>query len=194
VLAMLQDAEVDFCAVVLVGSPQAYTEKVYVSKLLGTMIEALEVDGVIITTEGFGNNHVDFASHMEQIGKRGIPVVGMTYAAVQGQLVVGNASMDALVDLNKSPQGLENEVLAYNTLCPEDAIRALAMLKAKMAGEVIQPAPRTWDPAIKARNIQLIEDATGRKVALSASESSLPTRSAIGAPQNTTPIPLAQPS
>jgi D-proline reductase (dithiol) PrdA len=194
VLEMMQDAEVDFCAVVLVGSPQAYTEKVYVSKLLGTMIEALEVDGVIVTTEGFGNNHVDFASHMEQIGKRGIPVVGMTYAAVQGQLVVGNASMDALVDLNKSPQGLENEVLAYNTLCPEDAIRALAMLKAKMAGEIIQPAPQTWDPAIKARNIQRIEDATGRKVALSASEPSQPRRSAIGAPQSPTPIPLAQPS
>jgi D-proline reductase (dithiol) PrdA len=194
VLAMLQDAEVDFCMVILVGSPQAYTDKVYVSKLLGTIIEALEVDGVIVTTEGFGNNHVDFASHLEQIGKRGIPVVGMTYAAVQGQLVVGNAYMDALVDLNKSPQGLENEILAYNTLGPEDAIRALAMLKAKMAREVIQPAPRTWDPAIKARNIQLIEDATRRKVALSASEPSLPTRSAIGAPQNTTPIPLAQPS
>ena len=92
VLEMMQDAEVDFCAVVFVGSPQAYTEKVYVSKLLGMMIEALEVDGVIVTTEGFGNNHVDFASHLEQIGKRGIPVVGMTYAAVQGQLVVGNAS------------------------------------------------------------------------------------------------------
>jgi hypothetical protein len=26
--------------------------------------------------------------------------------------------MDALVDLNKAPQGLENEVLAYNTLLP----------------------------------------------------------------------------
>jgi D-proline reductase (dithiol) PrdA len=193
VLEMMQDAEVDFCAVVFVGSPQAYTDKVYVSKLLGTMIEVLEVDGVIVTTEGFGNNHVDFASHLEQIGQRGIPVVGMTYAAVQGQLVVGNASMDALVDLNKSPQGLENEVLAYNTLCPEDAIRALAMLKAKMAGEVIHPAPRAWDPAIKARNLQLIEDMTGRKVALSASEPSLPARNTIGALQSTTPKPLAQP-
>jgi D-proline reductase (dithiol) PrdA len=193
VLEMMQDAEVDFCAVVFVGSPQAYTDKVYVSKLLGTMIEVLEVDGVIVTTEGVGNNHVDFASHLEQIGQRGIPVLGMTYAAVQGQLVVGNASMDALVDLNKSPQGLENEVLAYNTLCPEDAIRALAMLKAKMAGEVIHPAPRAWDPAIKARNLQLIEDMTGRKVALSASEPSLPARNTIGALQSTTPKPLAQP-
>jgi D-proline reductase (dithiol) PrdA len=97
VLEMMQDAEVDFCAVVLVGSPQAYMDKVYVSKLLGTMIEALEVDGVIVTTEGFGNNHVDFASHLEQPGQRGIPGVGMTYAAVQGQLVVGNASSEMFV-------------------------------------------------------------------------------------------------
>jgi D-proline reductase (dithiol) PrdA len=66
-------------------SPQAYAEKVYVSQLLGLMIEALEVDGVIVTTAGFGNNHVDFASHLAQIGQRGIAVVGMTYAAVQGQ-------------------------------------------------------------------------------------------------------------
>jgi D-proline reductase (dithiol) PrdA len=166
VLEMLQDAEADFCAVVVVGSPQAYAEKVYVSKLLGMLIEVLEVDGVIVTTEGFGNNHVDFASHIEQIGQRGIPVVGMTYAAVQGQLVVGNPSMGALVDLNKSPQGLENEVLAYNTLCPEDAIRALTMLKAKMAGEAIQPAPRTWNPDVKTQNIQLIEHTTEQKVAL----------------------------
>jgi D-proline reductase (dithiol) PrdA len=96
--------------------------------------------------------------------------------------------------LNKSPQGLENEVLAYNTLCPEDAIRALAMLKAKMAGETIQPAPRSWDPAVKARNIQLIEHMTGRKVALSASATSLPTPNPIAAPRNTSPITLAQPS
>lgn len=176
VLQMLQDEELDCCAVVFVGSPQTYTDKVYVSKLVGVMIEALEVDGVIVTTEGFGNNHIDFASHMEQIGKRGIPVVGMTYAAVQGQLVVGNAYMDALIELNKSAQGLENEVLAYNTLCPEDARRALAMLKAKMAGEAIRPAPRAWDPAIKDHNIQLIEQKTGQTIALSANETSLPAR------------------
>jgi len=37
-------------------------KKMYVSKLLGMLIAVLEVDGVIVTTEGFGNNYVDFAS------------------------------------------------------------------------------------------------------------------------------------
>ena len=45
--------------------------------------------------------------------------------------------MDAMVDLNKSRQGIENEIPENNCLCEEDAIRALYMLKAKMAGERI---------------------------------------------------------
>ena len=60
---------------------------------------------------------------------RGVPVVGMSFCAVQGALVVGNKYMTHMVDNNKSESGIENEVLACNTLCHEDAIRALAMLK-----------------------------------------------------------------
>ena len=81
------------------------------------------------------SNHIDFASHIEQIGMRGIPVVGMSYCAVQGALVVGNKYMQYMVDNNKSEAGIENEILGNNTLCPEDAVRALAMLKTAMAGE-----------------------------------------------------------
>ena len=99
--------ELDLCAVILVGSPQSDGEKRYVSRLLGMTVEAMDVAGAIVTTEGFGNNHIDFASHIEQIGQRGIPVVGMTYSAVQGQLVMGNAYMDAMVELNKSATGME---------------------------------------------------------------------------------------
>ena len=62
-------------------------------------------DGAIVTTEGFGNNHIDFASHIEEIGKRGIKVVGDSYSAVQGALVVGNPEMIAMVDNNKSMRG-----------------------------------------------------------------------------------------
>ena len=67
-------------------------------------IEAMDIDGAIVTTEGFGNNHIDFASHIEEIGKRGVSVVGMTYSAVQGALVVGNEYMSAMLittNLNK---------------------------------------------------------------------------------------------
>ncbi|MGM9878524.1 MAG: D-proline reductase (dithiol) proprotein PrdA, partial [Bacilli bacterium] len=89
VLEALHDEEVDLCGVLFVGSPQINAEKFYVSKRVGMMVEALDVDGAFVTTEGFGNNHIDFASHIEQIGMRGIPVVGMSFCAVQGALVVG---------------------------------------------------------------------------------------------------------
>ena len=60
---------------------------------------------------------------------RGVPVVGMSFCAVQGALVVGNKYMTHMVDNNKSESGIENEVLACNTLCHEDAIRALVNVK-----------------------------------------------------------------
>jgi len=135
VLEVLHDEEVDLCGVLLVGSPQINSEKFYVSKRVGMIIEALDVDGAFVTTEG--NNYIDFTSHIEQIGMRGIPVVGMSFCAVQGDLVVGNKYMTHMVDNNKSEAGIENEVLGCNTLCHEDAIRALYMLKAEIAGESV---------------------------------------------------------
>ena len=137
VLEVLHDEEVDLCGVLLVGSPQINSEKFYVSKRVGMIIEALDVDGAFVTTEGFGNNYIDFASHIEQIGMRGIPVVGMSFCDVQGNLVVGNKYMTHMVDNNKSEADIENEVLGCNTLCHEDAIRALYMLKAEIAGESV---------------------------------------------------------
>lgn len=62
VLKAMQDEELDLCGVIFVGSPQVNSEKFYVSNRLGMMVEAMDVDGAIITTEGFGNNHIDFAS------------------------------------------------------------------------------------------------------------------------------------
>ena len=121
-LEALHDKEVDLCGVIFVGSPQINAEKFYVSKRVGMMVEMMDVDGAFVTTEGFGNNHIDFASHHEQIGMRGIPVVGLSFCAVQGALVVGNKYMTNMVDNNKSESGIENEVLACNTLCTEDAL------------------------------------------------------------------------
>lgn len=174
VLEALHDEELDLCGVLFVGSPQINAEKFYVSKRVGQTVEALDVDGAFITTEGFGNNHIDFASHHEQIGKRGIPVVGLSFCAVQGALVVGNPYMTNMVDNNKSESGIENEVLACNTLCKEEAVRAIAMLKAAMSGEEVKPAEKKWNPNVKANNIELIEKATGEKIDLVANEQSLP--------------------
>jgi len=137
------------------------------------LVESMEVDGAIITTEGFGNNHIDFASHIEQIGMRGIPVVGVTFSAVQGALVVGNKYMTHMVDNNKSRQGIENEILSNNTLAPEDAIRAMSMLKTAMVGEDVKVPERKWNANVKLNNIDAIEKATGEKIVLEENEQSL---------------------
>ena len=174
VLEALHDEEVDLCGVVFVGSPQINAEKYYVSRRVGHTVEMMDVDGAFVTTEGFGNNHIDFASHIEQIGMRGIPVVGLSFCAVQGALVVGNKYMQYMVDNNKSESGIENEVLGCNTLCKEEGIRALAMLKAAMAGEEVKAAERKWNPNVKATNVELIEAACGKKIELVDNEQSLP--------------------
>lgn len=174
VLEALHDEEVDLCGVVFVGSPQINAEKYYVSRRVGHTVEMMDVDGAFVTTEGFGNNHIDFASHIEQIGMRGIPVVGLSFCAVQGALVVGNKYMQYMVDNNKSESGIENEVLGCNTLCQEEGIRALAMLKAAMAGEEVKAAEKKWNPNVKSTNVELIEAACGKKIELVDNEQSLP--------------------
>lgn len=170
VLQAMQDEELDLCGVIFVGSPQVNSEKFYVSNRLGMTVEAMDVDGAIITTEGFGNNHIDFASHHEQIGSRGVAVVGVSFSAVQGALVVGNEYMKYMIDNNKSKQGIENEILANNTLSPEDAVRAVAMLKTVMAGEEVKVAERKWNPNVKLNNVEMIEKAYDIKMKLEDNE------------------------
>jgi D-proline reductase (dithiol) PrdA len=153
--ALAEDDELDLVGVVFIGSPQVNDEKMYVSERLGAWIEALDLDGAIVTTEGFGNNHIDFAGNIAAIGSRGVPVVGVTYAGYQGQLVVGNEYMDAMVEINKDAKGFENEVLSCSSICPEDAERARLMLKAKMAGIPVAPAERRWSQGVIDANQKL---------------------------------------
>lgn len=154
---MVSDEEFDLVGVVFIGSPQVNDEKNFVSKRLGALVRALRVDGAIVTTEGFGNNHIDFAENIEEIGKRGISVVGVTYAAYQGQLVVGNKYMDAMIEVNKDKGGFESEILGENTICPNDADRAVLMLKNKLAGIPIEPADRKWSKEVIEANQKLVK-------------------------------------
>lgn len=174
VIEAMNDEDVDLCGVLFVGSPQINSEKFYVSERLGMMIEALDVDGAIVTTEGFGNNHIDFASHIEQIGQRGVEVVGMSFCGVQGALVVGNKYMKHMVDNNKSEEGIENEVLSCNTLCREDALRALAMLKSAVDGEDIKAPEKKWNPNVKESNLEIVEKNNGLSIDRVLNETSIP--------------------
>ena len=176
ILEVLKDEELDLAGVVFIGSPQLNSEKYFVSERLGMMVETMDVDGVFIGTEGFGNNHIDFSLHHNQMGIRGIPVVGLTFSAVQGALVMGNQYMKNMIELNKSEEGIENEILSNNTLCPEDAVRAVAMLKAVMAGEEIKAPESSYNRNVKENNLDLIKSQTGRDIETVPNETILPTR------------------
>lgn len=150
------DSEMDLVGVVFVGSPQVNDEKLWVSERLGSLLESLDIDGCIITTEGFGNNHIDFIQHIGQAGKRGIPVVGVSFCAYQGQLVVGNKYATAMVEENMDKGGFENNVAGCSCVTKEVAARAIQMLKNKMAGVYIAPAPKKWSNDVINANNKLL--------------------------------------
>lgn len=153
-LRALGDERFDLAGVVFVGSPAIHQQKFMVAARLGMLAEAVDADGVIVATEGYGNNHIDFAAHLEEIGKRGIPVIGVTFCGNFGPLISGNSHTRHLVDCAKSATGLENSILADNTMTDEDAALALAMLSALQRGEHISAAPLKWDLAVRAKNRQ----------------------------------------
>lgn len=150
------DEELDLVGVIFVGSPQVNDEKLWVSERLGSLFESLDIDGVIITTEGFGNNHIDFIEHIGQAGKRGIPVVGVSFCANQGQLVVGNKYADAMVEENMDAGGFEDDVAGTSCVTKAVAERSVQMLKNKMSGVAIEPAPKHWNNEVINANNHLL--------------------------------------
>ena len=153
VMQALADPEIDLCGVAFAGSPAISQQKKMVAERLGRLAEALDVQGVVVATEGYGNNHIDFAAYLEEVGRRGIPAVGASYCGSFGPMITGNRYTGNLVDCAKSPNGLENRILADNTMADEDAFLALAMLKSLMQGGRVSTAPRRWDPLVRARNL-----------------------------------------
>ena len=126
------DLDVDLLGVVVVGTPQDNNDKYFVGERAAVWAESMRADGVILSVDGWGNSHVDYANTIEQIGNRGIPVVGMSFVGTQASFVVTNKYMDTIVDINKSAEGIETEVVGENNMDRIDARKALAFLKLKM--------------------------------------------------------------
>lgn len=127
-----KDEEIDLMGIIIVGTPQDNEDKNFVGTRVAAWVEAMRADGVIISLDGWGNSHVDYANTIEEIGKRNIPQVGISFIGTQAQFVVKNKYMDTIVDMNKSEKGIETEVVGENTLTSLDARKALAILKLKM--------------------------------------------------------------
>ena len=126
------DDDIDLLGIIVVGTPQDNEDKLFVGTKAASWAEAMRVDGAILSCDGWGNSHVDFANTVEQVATRGIPVVGLTFVGTVAQFVVVNEYMDTIVDMNKNPEGIESEIVGENEVTELEAKKALAFLKLKM--------------------------------------------------------------
>lgn len=126
------DTDVDLMGVMLVGSPDGNEDKMLVGTRAAVWAECMRADGVIVSCDGWGNSHVDYTNTMEQIGIRGIPAAGITFNGTVAQFVVVNDYLDAIVDINKNPEGVESNIVGENNMTERDCKLALYKLKAKM--------------------------------------------------------------
>ncbi len=130
--AVSNDEDVNLLGVVIVGSPQSNKDKYYVGKRAAVCIQAMNADGAVISVDGFGNSHVDFANTIQEIASRDIAVVGMSFVGIQGKFVTENEYMDTVVDLNKSESGAETLRVGENSSVKLDAKKAVSLLKLKI--------------------------------------------------------------
>lgn len=75
---------------------------------------------------------MDFANTVEQMEIRGIPVAGLKFSGTVGQFVVTNDYLDGILDINKSAEGVETNMVGENNVTQLDARKVTALLKLKM--------------------------------------------------------------
>lgn len=129
---LANDAQVDFQGVILAGTSDEDEHKHFVAGRVGALLEAMRVDGVIVSIDSWGNCHIDFASLLQAVGERGIPSSALSFIGQQAAFVVSNSYMKAVIDLNKSAEGVENCVMGQNSATGLDAAKALAILKSRI--------------------------------------------------------------
>lgn len=126
------DDEIEFSGIIIDGVSERYDDKIFTAKRTADIAEAMQADGAIVAIDGWGNHHIDFVSVIEQLGKRNIPSVGLSYLGTQGRLVCSNRYVDCVIDFNKNSTGFESCVVGQNNLDEYDAYKAAALIKNKI--------------------------------------------------------------
>lgn len=57
-----KDPDIDFQGVIIIGTPQSNEMKHLVGQRTATWLEAMATDGVVLSTDGWGNSDIDFAN------------------------------------------------------------------------------------------------------------------------------------
>ena len=109
-----EDTDLDLLGLIVVGTPDDNKDK------------------MLVGTRGWGNSDVDYTNTCEQLGIRGIPVTGLNFSGTVAKFVVVNDYLDGIVDINKSADGTETDVVGENNMVRVDCLKAKALLKLKM--------------------------------------------------------------
>lgn len=125
------DEDLDLMGIILVGTPDISEDKLRVSTRAAMMAGAMRPDGIITSTDGWGNSDVDYCNMVEQVGRQGIPVTGLHFTGTCGRFVVLNDFLDNILDMNKGP-GVETNRVGQNAVDETDARKAVARLKLMM--------------------------------------------------------------
>lgn len=127
------DSGIDLMGVLLFGTSDDNKEKLRNSKRAAIMAEGMRTDGVILTSDGWGNSDVDYTNCVEELGEMGIPMSGLNFSGTMATFVVENEYLqNNIVDINKNPEGLESNIVGENNMTAEDVKRALMILKIRM--------------------------------------------------------------
>lgn len=131
-----EDTDVNLRGIVIYGSADTQDNKMLAAQRVGVSLEAMRIDGALLSCNGHGNNHVDYAQTIEEIEKRGIPTVALSVVPAK-EIVVQNEYLTDVVCFYKTydkamQTGDETMVLAENTVNELDVKKALARLKLKM--------------------------------------------------------------
>lgn len=128
---LAEDAEIDLRGVIIMGSADDTPKKMLASRRTAQLIRSLAVDGAILSCNGFGNNHVDYANLINEVGTAQIPFVAMSVCDA-ADFVVKNNYLTEVLPFYKSPKASETGILAQNTVTLLDAQKAIARLRLKM--------------------------------------------------------------
>lgn len=129
---LASDPDIDFQGVIVVGTPQDNAMKYLVGQRTAAWLAGMRTNGVVASTDGWGNSDVDFANTLAEIGQREISVIGLKFIGSQAKFVVENEYTPYVLDFNKSEKGIETEIVGENTIDRRDAAKALAAIKLKM--------------------------------------------------------------
>lgn len=127
-----EDTDLDLLGIMFVGTPDGNKEKMLVGTRAAIAAECMRADGVILSSDGWGNSDVDYTNTCEQLGIRGIPVTGLNFSGTVAKFVVVNDYLDGIIDINKSADGTETDVVGENNMVRVDCLKAKALLKLKM--------------------------------------------------------------